>query len=169
MNSEYLSIYNNLIKLTRNKSLYYSLKNNDTFSDRLVILLFHFAFFLKIYKKDLSKKDAQKLFDYFVRQIELSIREIGYGDVSVNKKMKDFNKILYDILIKLDLLQDEKKSIKINSKLVKNYFETLNSTDNTKLTLFLDYLLIFFNFCFDKPLDNMIEHCKNFEFNYGST
>ena len=47
MNSEYLSIYNNLIKLTRNKSLYYNLKNDDTFSDRLVILLIHLSFFLK--------------------------------------------------------------------------------------------------------------------------
>ena len=41
MKSEYLNIYNNLIKLTRNKNLYSSLKNNDTFSDRLIILLFH--------------------------------------------------------------------------------------------------------------------------------
>ena len=38
MNSDNLNIYNNLVKLTRNKKLYQNLKNNDTFSDRLVIL-----------------------------------------------------------------------------------------------------------------------------------
>ena len=98
MKNEYLNIYNNLIKLTRNKNLYSSLKNDDTFSDRLIILLFHFGFFLKIYKKELSKNEAQNLFDYFVKQIELSIREIGYGDVSVNKKMKDYVNLFFVIL-----------------------------------------------------------------------
>ena len=100
MKIEYLNIYNNLIKLTRNKNLYLNLKNNDTFSDRLIILLFHFGFFLKFIKKKLSKKEAQDLFDFFIRQIELSIREIGYGDVSVNKKMKDYVNLFYSIIRK---------------------------------------------------------------------
>ena len=47
MNYNYLNIYNNLIKLTRNKNLYLYLEKNDTFSDRLVFLFFHFALFLK--------------------------------------------------------------------------------------------------------------------------
>ena len=102
MNVEYLNIYNNLIKLTRNKNLYLNLKNNDTFSDRLIILLFHFGFFLKNYKKEISKKEAQDLFDFFIRQIELSIREIGYGDVSVNKKMKDYVNLFFSILEKIE-------------------------------------------------------------------
>ena len=60
MNNEYLNIYNNLIKLTRNKNLYLNLKNNDTFSDRLIILLFHFGFFLKFYKKEIIKKRGSR-------------------------------------------------------------------------------------------------------------
>ena len=51
MREDYTNIYNNLVKLTRNKNLYKTLKNKDTFSDRLIILLFHFAFFLKVYNK----------------------------------------------------------------------------------------------------------------------
>ncbi len=98
MNNEYLNIYNNLVKLTRNKNLYLNLKNNDTFSDRLIVLLFHFGFFLKNYKKEISKQESQDLFDYFIRQLELSIREIGYGDVAVNKKMKDYVNLFYSIL-----------------------------------------------------------------------
>ena len=90
MNSEYLNIYNNLIKLTRNKNLYLNLERNDEFSDRLLFLMFHFALFLKKFKSEINKKKSQELFDFFVRQIELSIREIGYGDVSVNKKMKEY-------------------------------------------------------------------------------
>ena len=39
MNNKYLNIYNNLIKLTRNKFLYLNLSNNETFSDRIIFLL----------------------------------------------------------------------------------------------------------------------------------
>ena len=139
MKDEYLNIYNNLIKLTRNKSLYYSLKNNDTFSDRLVILLFHFGFFLKIYKNDLSKKESQKLFDYVVRQIELSIREIGYGDVSVNKKMKDYVNLFYSILEKIDRWEDLEKTKK--NDLVKNFINI--NDDNDKFINYLDNYRLF--------------------------
>ena len=139
MNKEYLNIYNNLIKLTRNKSLYYSLKNNDTFSDRLVILLFHFGFFLKIYKNDLSKKESQKLFDYVVRQIELSIREIGYGDVSVNKKMKDYVNLFYSILEKIDRWEVLEKAKK--NDIIKNYINIYD--DNDKFVNYLDNYRLF--------------------------
>ena len=134
MKQEYINIYNNLIKLTRNKNLYLNLKNNDTFSDRLVILLFHFAFFLNLYKNDITKKEAQDLFDCVIRQIELSIREIGYGDVSVNKKMKDYVNLFYSILEKIEkwenfeILQKNGllanyMNIKDDNDLIVNYFD----------------------------------------------
>ena len=134
MNQEYLNIYNNLINLTRNKNLYLNLKNNDTFSDRLVILLIHFGFLLKINKFKISKKYSQDLFDFFVRQIELSIREIGYGDVAVNKKMKDYVNLFYSILEKIenwdDLSKDDKIALIANlininedNDLIVNYFD----------------------------------------------
>ena len=80
MNINYLNIYNNLIKLTRNKILYKSNLNSETFSDRLILFLLHFAFFLKYYKDQSNKKVFKELYDYIFRQIELSIRDIGYGD-----------------------------------------------------------------------------------------
>ena len=134
MNIEYLNIYNDLIKLTRNKNLYLSLKNKDTFSDRLIILLFHFGFFLQFYKDEATKKDSQNLFDFVIKQIELSIREIGYGDVSINKKMKDYVNLFYLILEKIEKWHSLEKSKKTNliadlininrdNDLLANYFD----------------------------------------------
>ena len=37
---------------------------------------------------------------FMFNNIEYNLREMGFGDVTVNKKMKDLNKILYDILLK---------------------------------------------------------------------
>ena len=53
----------------------------------------------------------QNIYDYIFKQIELSIREIGYGDMSINKKMKSYINIFHSLLIKLDTWEkiDEKK------------------------------------------------------------
>ena len=99
MKSKYINFYNNLIKLTTNKSLYKNIKNDqDSFSDRLSIFLIHFAFILKEFKNDKNDKILQEIYDYNFRQLELSIREIGYGDQSINKKMKDYINLFHSII-----------------------------------------------------------------------
>ena len=49
-----------------------------------------------LYKK--NEKTLQKLYDFNFRQLELSIREIGYGDQSINKKMKDYINVFHSII-----------------------------------------------------------------------
>ena len=44
----------------------------------------------------------QNIYDYIFRQLELSIREIGYGDASINKKMKNYLNVFYSILDKIE-------------------------------------------------------------------
>ena len=101
MITNYINIYNNLVKLTRNKDLYKDFKNQDTFSDRLIFFLLHFAFFLKVYKENNDKKLLQEIYDQTFRQVELSVREIGYGDQSINKKMKDYLNLFYGMIDKI--------------------------------------------------------------------
>ena len=102
MNNNFLNIYNNLIKLTRNKFLYVNLKSDETYSDRIIFLLLHLSFFFRNYKENNPKDVLQKIHDFIFHQIELSIREIGYGDVSINKNMKKYINYFYDILSKVD-------------------------------------------------------------------
>ncbi len=145
MNIKYLNIYNNLIKLTRNKNLYLNLKNEDTFSDRLIVLLFHFGFFLKHYKEQITKVESQELFDFVIRQIELSIREIGYGDVAVNKKMKDYVNLFYLILEKVedwDNLNFSKKNYML--------MNLMNIKDDNDY--FINYFDKYYDFLINNPL-----------------
>ena len=90
-----------MVNLTRNKDLYKDFTEQDTFSDRLIFFLLHFAFFLKVFKKGNDKKIIQEIYDYSFRQLELSIREIGYGDQSINKKMKNYLNLFYSMLERL--------------------------------------------------------------------
>ena len=117
MNEKYIHIYNNLINYTRNKDLYKNLDREDNFSDRLTLFLLHFSFFLKNYKNEENKKILQEIYDYNFRQLELSIREIGYGDQSINKKMKDYVNLFFSIIDKInnwELKNDHEKGEIIN-------------------------------------------------------
>ncbi len=114
MNEKYIYIYNNLINYTRNKDLYKNLDREDNFSDRLTLFLLHFSFFLKNFKNEENKKILQEIYDFNFRQLELSIREIGYGDQSINKKMKDYINLFHSMVSEIHFWDDLSKSEKLN-------------------------------------------------------
>ena len=114
MSKNYLNIYNTLINFTRNKDLYLSLNRADNFSDRLTLFLLHFSFFLKNYKTEENKKILQEIYDFSFRQLELSIREIGYGDQSINKKMKDYINLFHAMISEIHFWENLSRAERIN-------------------------------------------------------
>ena len=146
MSNKYINIYNNLVNLTRNKVLYKNFKKQDTFSDRLIFFLLHFAFFLKVFKKNDEKKLLQEIYDYIFRQLELSIREIGYSDQSINKRMKDYLNLFYSMIDKVD--NWENLSIKNKRSAIRFFID--KGIDDAFL---VDY--------FDKYRINLLNHTLN--------
>ena len=146
MSNKYINIYNNLINITRNKDLYKNFTKQDTFSDRLIFFLLHFAFFLKVFKKDNDKKIMQEIYDYIFRQLELSIREIGYGDQTINKKMKDYLNLFYLMIGKID--RWENLSIQEQAKILTFFLDS--DVDTSFLS---DY--------FEKYRQNLINNTLN--------
>ena len=98
-------------------------------------MFIHFSIMMIVFKKK-GKKFDQKSYDSLFFNIENNLRELGYGDVAVNKKMKDLNKILYDILLKINNLEND--SFKINKKLIFKYFNQLNDEDSQKYQVWKD-------------------------------
>ena len=147
MNSNYINIYNNLVDLTRNKQLYQNFDKQDTFSDRLTFLLLHFAFFLKTFKNASNKVILQEIYDFIFRQLELSIREIGYGDQSINKKMKDYINVFYGMLDKIH--NWENSSIEKKKLILLTFFDK-----NVDEGYLIDY--------FDKYAENLSNNTLNF-------
>ena len=146
MSKIYINIYNNLIKLTTNKYLYSGLNKQDTFSDRLILFLIHFAFFLKVFKNKNNTEVLQKIYDFNFRQLELSIREIGYGDQSINKKMKDYINLFHSIVSETHFWDDYNKQQK--EKKISLFLENFEKTD---------YLIEYF----DEYKDNLSKKTLN--------
>jgi cytochrome b pre-mRNA-processing protein 3 len=132
MSENYINIYNNLINYSRNKDLYQYLNREDKFSDRLTFFLIHFAFFLKNYKNKENKDVLQKIYDFNFRQLELSIREIGYGDQSINKKMKVYLNLFHAIVSEIHFWDELDKSDKLKKL-------SLFLEDFKKIQFFVDY------------------------------
>ena len=140
MKEYYIHLYNNLINYTRNKDLYKNLNREDNFADRLTLFLLHFSFFLKNFKSEENKNILQEIYDFNFRQLELSIREIGYGDQSINKKMKDYINLFHSMVSEIhfwnDLTKTEKlKKISIFLSDFENKQELLNYFNDFDLNL----------------------------------
>ena len=101
-------IYNNLVKLSRNVYFYKDINLEDKLENRVIIIFAHLAIILSCLKNNkMNKSISQELYDNVFLNIENNLREMGHGDVTVNKKMKDLNQVFHDILLKF---VDEKYS-----------------------------------------------------------
>ena len=152
-------LYNTLLTLSRNLYFYNKINLKDTYETRVYLMFIHFSIFLVIFKQK-KKSFPQEIYDSLFFYIENNLRELGQGDVAVNKKMKILNKIFYDILLKFNKSEE---TFTINEKLVCNYFEELNDSNNEKYKLFEQYFVNFFNFCFELSPKTMIKDAINFK------
>ena len=155
-----LPLYNKIVFLTRKNFFYTDFNLSDSFSNRIYLIFFHLCFILTVLKnKKSDKNDQQAIFDFFFKQIELNCRELGYGDVTVNKKMKSLIKLFYEILMKCE----NWKQLQIDNKnyLLLNFFS--NNYDNKILTNKLaNYFDKFSLFIEDISLNSITKGVFNF-------
>ena len=154
MSEKYIYIYNNLINFTRNKDLYKSLEREDNFSDRLTLFLLHFAFFLKNFQNEKNKTVLQEIYDFNFRQLELSIREIGYGDQSINKKMKDYINLFHSMVSEIHFWNNLSKTQKLE-------MFSIFLTDFREFEHLLDYFEIFNDNLSKKTLNFFLKSVSN--------
>ena len=154
MNENYIYIYNKLINYTRNKDLYKHLNREDNFSDRLTIFLLHFSFFLKNFKTEENKIILQEIYDFNFRQLELSIREIGYGDQSINKKMKNYINLFHSMVSEIHFWDNLSRSEKFDK--ISNFLNEFGNID-----YLVDYFEEYNNILSKKTLNSFIKSVIN--------
>ena len=130
------------------------MNKQDTFSDRLTLFLFHFAFLLKNLKNKENKKTLQELYDFNFRQIELSIREIGYGDQSINKKMKDYINLFHSIVSEVHFWKEDDNSEK--EKKVSKFLVNFGN-----ISLLVEYFNEFDEILSKKTLNSYLKSVSN--------
>ena len=158
-------LYNKILLLSRNKFFYTKIALKDTFQNRINLIFIHISFLfikLKQNKNPAYKKFYQKIFDLTFRNIELNIREIGYGDVTVNKKMKILVKTFYNILFNCEEYRNKKF---IGKKLfLLNYLSKNDEKNTDKNHDLVKYFNKYEAFCLDLSQDSVLNGDLNFNY-----
>ena len=105
-------------------------------------------------------KFPQEIFDNIFLNIEYHIRELGYGDVAVNKKMKTLTRVFYDILLKINNSKSE--GFKTNIETLKTYFDIKSENSSILNDNLTKYFNNYYDFCFELKSDNMLKGQINF-------
>jgi cytochrome b pre-mRNA-processing protein 3 len=166
INSSQNNLFNNILLLSRNKLFYTKFDLNDTFENRIHLIFFHLSFiFIKIKhvsESQIYKTFYQDMFDLTFHRIEQNMREIGFGDTTINKNMRFLVKNFYNILLKCEIYT-EMSTNDVNKFLLK-YFQ-LNSSSNTNNNKeFIDYFNKYEAFCLDLRSDSVLK--GDFKFNF---
>ena len=97
----------------------------DSLNNKIIIFL---TFLSKIFNKmDKNDKNYQIFFDYIFHRIETDLRELGYGDMSVNKKMKVIVTKFYSILLDFKNFDNKNKLNRV--EILAKYFKNIKEID----------------------------------------
>ena len=166
-NTKETNLYNNILLLSRNKIFYTKFNLIDSFQNRihLIFILFSFLFIKGKFnnEKNNEKPFFQRLFDLLFKRIELNMREIGYGDVLVNKNMKFLIKIFYSIL--LDCEKYKKNTPELKNIFFSKYLKFKSTTKMANNDLLVNYFDKYEAFCFDLSLNSVLKGELNFNYN----
>jgi len=157
-------LYNKILLISRNKIFYTKFELNDTFQNRINLIFLHISFLIvKQKKKDknlLYKQFCQKMFDYVFEKIELNMREIGFGDVTINKNMKFLVKSFYDILLFCENYKN--KNTQGKNHFLSKYLTMNNDKKPSDIHLLIRYIDRYQAFCFDLSQDSVLRCDLNF-------
>ena len=157
-------LYNNILSLSRNKLLYTMFNLTDTFQNRIYLIFIHISFlFIKIKQtnqKEIYKIFYQKMFDLIFKNIELNMREIGYGDIVINKNMKFLATTFYNILLNCENFNE--RSLNPKKMFFFNYLEHNNMKKKADYVPLIEYFDKYQAFCLDLSADSVLKGDLNF-------
>ena len=157
-------LYSKILYLSRNKLFFTKLVLLDTFQNRIYLIFLHISFlFIKLKQRDKSqpyKEFFQKMFDFIFNKIELNMREIGYGDMMINKNMKFLVKVFYNILLNCENYRKQNTKNK-NLFLLKYLMQNANKKSANNIGL-VEYFDKYQAFCFDLSPDCVLSGDLNF-------
>ena len=162
-------IYQNIIKISRSKFFYIDYELEDSFETRFDLIIFHSFMIFYYYKIAKIEKSpiSQCLFDYMFNDFENNLREMGFGDIAVNKKMKLFVRAFYGRLSKysksLDSERDFGDKTLLEETILNNIFKG-NASKKEHAKMFAEYMIKNINFFINRSesanLDNHFEFLK---------
>ena len=144
--SKVKEIYQSIIDNSRSKIFYIELDVEDSFESRFDLVILHsfiiFQYFIEV--GDKKNELSQSLFDFMFHDFENNLREMGFGDIAVNKRMKKFISAFYGRILSYSNSYAEYKKndslLEFSSAIKKNLYKNKKIAD-VKVNLVSDYVV----------------------------
>ena len=162
------NIYTNIVNTSRNKIFFLDFKVNDTIEGRFDIIILHsfivFYFFINSEKK--NSEIPQLLFDHMFADFDNNLREMGFGDIAVNNRMKQFIKAFYGRISNYSKGVSQFNKLNQNNILKDTIIRNIYKDDNSGIecvNFWSEYIISNINYLNDRTLDQNIENFFSFK------
>ena len=128
-------LYNLIVKQSRLVEFYKNFEVPDTIDGRFELIILHFFFIERTLNKNIKKDELiyKELLEIMYKDFDMSLREMGVGDLSVGKKIYHMTEAFSGRLMAYRKFNNEKYFHKIKTSIRKNIYGTLKEINNTHL------------------------------------
>jgi len=133
------SVYSAIVAQSRQQVFYTNYQVEDSVSGRFDMLSLHMCLlFIRLRKTKIEQKAfSQELFDYFFKDMDQSLREIGISDVAVPKKIAKLGSLFYGLLEKLTNAIDSDDKNQLIEVINRNVYDEKNLEQAKSLTKYV--------------------------------
>ena len=135
-------IYKLIIKQARIKLFYTKLNIPDTIDGRFELIVLHFFFIDNALNKEVEYYDKinKEILEIMYKDFDMSLREMGVGDLSVGKKIYHMTEAFSGRIVAYRAASKKNKTEVIKS-LKKNVYGTIKNINKDQLKILAEYFL----------------------------
>ncbi len=134
------SLYDVAVAQARQEGFYETLGVPDSVDGRYEMISLHCYLMLHQLKEQGEKALSQKLFDTFFKNMDVSLREQGVGDLGIPKHMKRMMKGFNGRATSYEAALVEEDDAKLKEALIKNVYGTVDAPSDAILGQMVDYI-----------------------------
>lgn len=133
------ALYTAIVAQSRQPGFYAQWGVPDTVTGRFDMISLHMALVFRRLRRDEPRTVpfAQSLFDYFFKDMDRSLRELGAGDLAVPKKIEKMGSLFFGLLTTLNAALDGDDAAALTQMLQRN---VLQDGSDDQLAALADYV-----------------------------
>lgn len=132
-------VYRAIVAQSRQPIFYAEWGVPDTLTGRFDMISLHVALVLRRLRR--AGKDStafsQSLFDYFFKDMDRSLRELGVTDLGVPKRIQKMSEVFYGLLTSISAAMDKRDGAELEAVIRRNLFADDATADAASLARYL--------------------------------
>ena len=136
-------LYKLIVRQSRKIEFYKNLQIPDTIDGRFELIVLHFFLLERTLDKDIKEDQLvyQELLEIMYKDFDMSLREIGVGDLSVGKKIYHMTEAFSGRLFTYRKFNNKKNFNGIESAIKRNIYGTIKNIDFKNVKIIKSYII----------------------------